>query len=128
MAGLLLAEVGRRRDTSLLGQECGVTHRHGTCLCARLEAAPPLTPPGVRLRAGAACRTQPLLSTAVPGAEKRPGGCLEEDTSLVIYSHVVWCLGAFFQSIPGTLGEGERITATQGGLGSSQEASLREAF
>jgi len=82
VAGLPLAEAGRRRDASLLGQERGAGHRHGTGLCARLESAP--TPPGVWLPAGAACRARPLLSTAVPGAEIRPGGCLEGDTSLVI--------------------------------------------
>ena len=48
VAGLPLAEAGRRRDASLLGQERGAGHRHGTGLCARLEAAP--TPQGYGCR------------------------------------------------------------------------------
>lgn len=55
--------------------------------------------------------------------KNRTHGCLEGDTFLVIYSHVVWCLGAFFQSILGSSGDGGRITATQGGLGSIQLGS-----
>lgn len=78
-----------------------------------------VTPAGVRVQAGVTWRAQPLLSTTVLGAENGPGGCLEGDAFLVIQSHMVWCLGAFFQSIPGTSGEGGRITATQGRLVSS---------
>lgn len=76
MARLLLAKVGKWWDTSLLGEECVASCHHGTCLCARLEAAPPLTPPGIWLWAGAACRAWMWFSMAVPGAENRPSGCL----------------------------------------------------
>lgn len=103
----------------MLGQDRGAGHRHSTCLCAGLGAAPPLTANGMPLRTGTAWRALASLCAAVLGAENGPGGCVEGNTYLVIQSHVVWCLGAFFQSTAGTSGEGGRIIAAQEGLGLS---------
>lgn len=53
---------------------------------------------------------------------------MEGNKFLVIQSHVVWCLGAFFQSISGPSGEGGRITAAQEGLGLSSGPARERLF
>lgn len=67
--GQVATESGRLQDTFLLRQERNATQHHGTCLCARLEFALPLTLAKEQLQAGTAGMAWLLVSTTVWGHE-----------------------------------------------------------